>query len=421
MTREFALNRERGLHLLGHKAQRLLLHGFGIGQVEDPDRQVLADPPTTAAGLSEGEHRIAALEEDDGREVEQIQTGLDQVGVAEQTIVLAGGEVFFQPIFPLFWFDRLASEHQRGESLLMQLVHQSGHQVAGAGVFEKDRHLTALFAFGCQDLQQPFFLGQEVDLQGRSRGDQFLHAATFEIDPFAEAATIRIGQEALQHFAQEPHIPAGERLAGGSDQGVGEIEIRSLQRVIHRGGDDDFLVVGQGLADIVQPDKGGTLQEQIREQQGGNPRRLLDPSLTGLAANAGLIPVRAQIIGFVGALHYPVAFGKSEGAAVFETGLHHLPGKHPPEKVEQIAPIPTHKGAGQRQHLAGTGDQAGHGLALGGAAALEFMDLVKDDQIEEALGEIAFDELGLGIAPVAFTVGRPHPGPAMLADRGLVA
>ena len=99
----------------------------------------------------------------------------------------------------------------------MQLVHQGGHQVTGTGVFEEDRHLAALFAFGCQDLQQPLFLGQEVDFQGRSRGDQFLHAAAFEIDPFAKTATIRISQEALQHLAQEPHVPAGESLAGGRD------------------------------------------------------------------------------------------------------------------------------------------------------------------------------------------------------------
>ena len=48
------------------------------------------------------------------------------------------------------------------------------------------------------------------------------------------------------------------------------------------------------------------------------------------------------------------------------------------------------------------------------------MDLVENDQIEKAFGQIPFDKLGLGKAPVAGMIGRPHPGLAMFADRSPV-
>jgi len=58
---------------------------------------------------------------------------------------------------------------------------------------------------------------------------------------------------------------------------------------------------------------------------------------------------------------------------------------------------------------------------LGSAAALEFMHLVKNEEIKEVFRKKPLYELGLGIAPDFIPVSSPHPGSAMFTKGSLVS
>ena len=225
---QFAFHGQGCLHLLGHEGERLVLHGFGIGHEKDPHRMLLADPPGTAAGLPQGEYRIAALKKDDGGEIQQIEPGFHQVRIAQQTVVLTCCQIVPQPLFPFFRFDGMAAQDQRRETVRLELFLQGGEKITGAGVLQENRRLAALFPFRRQNFQQPFFLGKKIEIEGRRRSNDFLYPVSFQGNYFLSSTAVRIGEQTLEHFPQKPHVAPGQGLLGCVRQVGGQLMVLFL-------------------------------------------------------------------------------------------------------------------------------------------------------------------------------------------------
>ena len=69
--------------------------------------------------------------------------------------------------------------------------------------------------------------------------------------------------------------------------------------------------------------------------------------------------------------------------------------------MEQVVAVAAHQCAGEQQRLACLGRQHAHGLALGATTVLVLVRLVGNEQVEGALRQVTFDELGRLVAAFA--------------------
>ena len=173
---------------------------------------------------------------------------------------------------------------------------------------------------------------------------------------------------------------------------------RVLLRV-HRGHEDLLLVVGQAGGHVRQSEEDRVADDV--EQRGGNQARPLPDHLAVLAATA------------VAPVLYRVVVGLADGELLKAVPLYPavLVGtpelrpdlrREPVEQVEDGRGVAAEERPGEAEGLAAhVGEDAG-GDALGAPSTLELMDLVADQQVEEALHPV-LDVVGQRVA------GRPGP------------
>ena len=80
-TSELALHGQCDQELLPHKAQTGRLHGALVAKKLHSHRPPLADPPRPPTSLPQAVQRISRLIEKDGREVQEIETRFNQLGM----------------------------------------------------------------------------------------------------------------------------------------------------------------------------------------------------------------------------------------------------------------------------------------------------------------------------------------------------
>ena len=83
---ELPFHGQRDQKLFPHQAKTDLLHGAAIGEELHFHRMLLPYAPRAPAGLPQRVQRIAGFVEEDGRKLQQIESGLDQLGMADDDV-----------------------------------------------------------------------------------------------------------------------------------------------------------------------------------------------------------------------------------------------------------------------------------------------------------------------------------------------
>ena len=82
-ARELALHHERHQHLLAHQTEAGLLHRARVSDELHPHRESLPDAPRSSTRLAQGMQRVSGLVEIERRKRQQVQSRLDQLGMAD--------------------------------------------------------------------------------------------------------------------------------------------------------------------------------------------------------------------------------------------------------------------------------------------------------------------------------------------------
>ena len=140
---QLALDRQGRLELLRHQRQRLGLKRAPIGEVDHLHGQPLADAPGAAAGLPHGVDAVLDLVPDDGREVDQVQSGLDEARMDQQHVQPLLHPAF-HPLLAAVGGDGVRLEGGDADARSTQHRLQPRRDVAGGRVGDVDQHPTAL-------------------------------------------------------------------------------------------------------------------------------------------------------------------------------------------------------------------------------------------------------------------------------------
>ena len=273
-----------------------------------------------------------------------------------------------------------------------------------------DQHPPARQPFRRHQVHQSLLLGVNLLLgQGRDLDDE-LAAGRVE-DRLAVGAAVGVGQQGLQVSGQQPLGTLLQRLdqrlvqfledvvVGAALGEAGQVSLRVHPRQQHL-----LLVGGQGGGHVCQLEKdrvADDVEQSRRHQAGLFPHRLAEalapagaPVLVGV-----VLRVAAGLLQEAVALDPAALLGVGEVVAQLR--------REPVEEVEESAGIASHQSPGQAEGLADDVGQHPGGDALGGTAPLVLVNLVPNQQVEEAPHPV-LHVVGQGIAPGAGAVGLPQ-------------
>ena len=157
--------------------------------------------------MEDGELR---LEPTEGREVDQVEAGLHQPGVADHHVD-ALLDPFLHPRLPPFGGHGVGFHHRHPEPVPGEdVVHPLG-DVPGAGVRRVDQHPAPLHALRRHQVHQGLLLGVELlSRQGRHLHDDVTAPGVEDRLPLG--AALGVGQEGLKVGRQQPLGASLERL-----------------------------------------------------------------------------------------------------------------------------------------------------------------------------------------------------------------
>ena len=237
-------------------------------------------------------------------------------------------------------------------------------------------------------------------------------------DRLSPGAAVWVGEEGLQVGCKQPLRAALEGLRQlflqllehgvvGRALGVaGGVLLR-----VHRGHEDLLLVVGQAGGNVRQSEE-HRVPDDV-EQRGGNEARPL-PGHLAEAAAAAVAPVLHRVV--VGLADGDLLEAVPLYPAVLVRPPELRPDfrREPVEQVEDGRGVAAEERARKAERLAADVGEDARGDALGAPSPLELMDLVADQQVEEALHPV-LDVVGQRIAGRAGPVGLPQRGVAVCA------
>ena len=122
--------------LFPHEAQTDLLHGAAIGEELHFHRMLLPYAPRAPAGLPQSVQGIAGFVKEDGRKLQQVESGLDQLGMADDDVDSAL-ELLAVPGLA-FMSGHAGPEHAGANPLGSQQLLQPCRHVVLVGVDGKD-------------------------------------------------------------------------------------------------------------------------------------------------------------------------------------------------------------------------------------------------------------------------------------------
>src|SRR5208337_991733 len=225
----------------------------------------------------------------DCRKVQEIQTGLNDLGMADRNID-STAQLFSVPGFtPVSW--NAGPQDRRPYSLSAKQLFQPFDNVVLIGVNRKDLALAAACELGFHFLDECPLLGIRLVLVQVNRFGNDKRIAAFgfwvEFRPVQSAESIRMvrpGQQSVEHGARNAAVSA-MLLQAGSDL-LFELLISRLQWLFHRHWYDFLPIAWQTVRDVLQPDESAMVHQILAEQQ----RR-----------GAGLALDRDRLLGFPGA------------------------------------------------------------------------------------------------------------------------
>ena len=151
---------------------------------------------------------------------------------------------------------------------------------------------------------------------------------------------------------------------------------------VHRGHQDLLVVVGQPRRHVGQLEEDGVPYD-VEERRGNEPRLL--PDHLAEAAPPAVAPVLQGVVVILADGDLLEAVPLYPAALVGAPELRPYLRREPIQEVEQRRGIPAHHGPGEAEGLAAGLREGAGGDALGRAASLVLVDLVSDQQVEEAL------------------------------------
>jgi len=162
LLKQLAVEQHRRAELGGDQGQRVGLQRPFIGEVVDLDRLLLPDPPAAPAGLAHHVHAVLYLVKGVGMPVEQIESGLDELGMAEQHLRTVF-HLLGQPLFTPFRADGGGLEDGHPQPLGFQDGPQAWCEIAPVGVGQVDDQPPAArpLAFGEVE-ERPLFRVEHV-------------------------------------------------------------------------------------------------------------------------------------------------------------------------------------------------------------------------------------------------------------------
>src|ERR1035438_5337179 len=135
---ELAFHGQSDQELFPHQAETDLLHGAAVGEELHFHRMLLPYAPRAPAGLPQSVQGIAGFVEEDGRELQQVESGLDQLGMADDDVDSALQLLAVPGL--AFMSGHAGPEHASANPLGSQQLVQTGVNVVLAGV--DGEHLT---------------------------------------------------------------------------------------------------------------------------------------------------------------------------------------------------------------------------------------------------------------------------------------
>src|ERR1019366_6702294 len=139
-----------------------LLHGGAVGEELHFHRMLLAYAPRAPAGLPQSVQRIAGFVEEDGRKLQQIESGLNQLGMADNDVDPAL-QLLAVPGLP-FMGGHAGAEHTGANPLGSQQLLQPCRYVVLVGVDGKDLAFTSTVELPLDLLNESSFLGINLAL-----------------------------------------------------------------------------------------------------------------------------------------------------------------------------------------------------------------------------------------------------------------
>ena len=284
-----------------------------------------------------------------------------------------------------------------------------------------DQHPSPLQPLGGDQVDEGLLLRVQPLLRQRRRLDDDVLGPWIE-DRLAPGASVGVGQQRLEVCRQEPlgtgleghrqSLPQfREHLVVGAALGVA----RRVLFGVHRREHHLFLVGRQPGCHVRQAQEDG-VADDVEEGRGHEARPLPD-HLAELAAPAVAPVLDGVVIGLSdGVLLEAVAGDPAAllGAPELRPDL----GGEPVEEVEERRAVASHQGSGQAEGLAADIGQNTGGDALRRAAPLVLVDLVTDQQVEEAVHpvlNVVRKRVASGTGPVGLPEGRTAVGAGALS------
>ena len=211
-------------------------------------------------------HAVVRLEPDQGREVDQVEAGLHQPGVADHHVD-ALLHLVRHPCFPLIGGHGVSLHHRHPEPVPGEDVLHPPGDVPGPRVGHVDQRPAPRQPLRRHQVHQGLLLGVELLLgQGRHLDDDVARPGVE--DRLALGAAFGVGEERLQVRCEQPFRAALERLRQllaqflvhrvvGAALGVAR---RVLLRV-HRGQEDLLVVVRKPRRHVGQPQEHGVADD----------------------------------------------------------------------------------------------------------------------------------------------------------------
>ena len=277
-------------------------------------------------------------------------------------------------------------------------------EVADVGERDVDQNAAALLAdFRGAELHEFLLFRQGARNDGAVRDDGLRVRIANGL--LAKAGLIGVRQEAMQIAGEQMPRATGERLADMGAEVAFEGLVGTGKGRGHRETDDALLIRRQGVGHIGEAEEDGGGEQVLAEDQRTDAGLPADGRAVGLAADDAGIGGGIVWTDAGDALQDPVAREPLVDAAVVEALVGHGSGVASPEKPEEVVGVSPEEAPRQRERPVGGGGQRPEGVALAGGLALQFVDLVGNEEIKNA-AEVALDELG-GSVPARTGAVRP--------------
>ena len=370
--------------------------------------------------MLDGVDVVARLHEHDGGELQQIQPGFHQLGIADQYVDPAL-HLVSDPVLPLGSI-HTGTQHRHLETVGLQLGLEPGGGVTGARIDRVGQDTTAVGLLLLADPQQLGLLRAGFTLLEDSRlaVQQCLRAGV--ANHLHPKTAIWPSQQHVHDHAQEGAVLQCQRLLQGLHKAARHRVVSSLLCGCH-GHIDEPLLVGRQhlLANVFE------LQEhRAREHVAHDANRAEAWCLAGshgqglslgraVGAFARLLVDILQNTMLSHEVHRGIAHGARLGR--LETVFDHGARVQAPQQVEQIVGIAAHERPGQQQRLLTLAGQHTHGLPLSRTLVLVLVPFIHHQQPEIVPRQVAFDELG-GLVS-ALPDAELKVGHAALHARGL--